>query len=221
MISFLKKFHTKKIKARKGFLLVEMMVSLTIFAFVSVATTAALLSIIDANAKAQSLRSVMDNLTVAVENMSRLMRIGTHYGCIVGVTGQEGSLTFDERFEPADCIEGAVGVSFLPQDGDPTDPSERVNFYYKTDPAEGTGSIYRYQNGVETQYTAPEVDITNLNFYVLAIDEDNAAADGQSRILISINGLAGSITRNQSSFVIQTSVSQRKPDCVDIDSCNP
>src|SRR3954464_1872979 len=67
---------------KTGYMLIEIMVSLSIFTLIAVSTTAALLAIIDANSKSQSLRSVIDNLNVAVENMARTIRIGTDYRCV-------------------------------------------------------------------------------------------------------------------------------------------
>lgn len=67
--------HNKK----KGFSLIEILVALSIFALVTTATTTALLAVIEANAKTRTLRSAIDNMTVTVESMSRVLKLGQNY----------------------------------------------------------------------------------------------------------------------------------------------
>jgi prepilin-type N-terminal cleavage/methylation domain-containing protein len=64
-----------------GFTLVEMIVSLAIFAVVAVVALGALIKIIDANNKAQTLQSAMTNVSFGLETMSRELRVGTEYDC--------------------------------------------------------------------------------------------------------------------------------------------
>ncbi len=181
-----------KTQKQKGYFLVEIMVSLSIFTLVAVSTTGALLALIDANLKAQGLKSVMDNLNVAVENMSRVIRVGTNYSCSVQSSG--------------DC-DPAVGVSFSSAEN--ANPLTRdVTYYLKTDPTSGKGAIYRTLNGVDMPMTAPEVNITGLRFRLFG----TGTADGQPRVFISVSGSAGLTVSAQSRFVLQTTISQRLPD---------
>jgi type II secretory pathway pseudopilin PulG len=183
---------------KKGYFLVEIMVSLAIFTLITVSTVGALLALIDANIKSQGLKSVMDNLNVAVENMSRGIRLGSSYTCD-GTTGQPISL----------CNGSPAGISFIPQDASaascPSDPTNRTFYYLR-----GT-TIYRWRCLIETALTAPEVNVTGLQFYLYGAGSN----DGQPRVFISINGKAGlaAITSAQTLFSVQTSVSQRQPDC--------
>lgn len=64
---------------KKGFTLIEIMVSMSIFIIVMVVATGAVLSAVDANRKAQALGSVMNNLNVALESMVRDVRTGSLY----------------------------------------------------------------------------------------------------------------------------------------------
>lgn len=70
----------------KGFSLVEILVALSIFALIATATTTALLAVIDANARTRTLRSAIDNMTIAMESMSRTIRLGTGYSSGSGST---------------------------------------------------------------------------------------------------------------------------------------
>ena len=74
-----KKFHTYK--KEEGFSLIELMVSLTLFAIVMVVSTGTLITLIDANAKAQALNSAMTNLSFALDSITREIRMGYHYSC--------------------------------------------------------------------------------------------------------------------------------------------
>jgi prepilin-type N-terminal cleavage/methylation domain-containing protein len=78
---FLKNNRHSNVRSRAGFTLVEMMVSLAIFAVVAVVAIGALVKIIDANNKAQTLQAAMTNLSFALDTMSREMRVGTTYNC--------------------------------------------------------------------------------------------------------------------------------------------
>ncbi len=197
-----------------GYMLVEIMVSLMIFTMVAVASATALLSIVDANSKAQALKAVMDNLSVAVENISRTVRIGTDIKCLPVSAG--GSLGTEAQ-DITTCREGTKGISFLPQDA--SDTTDRLQYYFKeTIDAEGKtkGAIYRNRNSQEVALTAPEVIINNVTFYVLASGtttvQSTVSSDiqGQARVFVNINGKAGATAFSATPFNIQTTVSQRE-----------
>ncbi len=65
----------------KGFTLIEMVVSLGIFSVVAVIALGALVKIISANRKAQSLQSSLTNLNFAVESITRELRVGRAFHC--------------------------------------------------------------------------------------------------------------------------------------------
>lgn len=69
----------------RGFTLVEMIVSLALFSVVAVIAIGALLKVIDANNKAQSIQSSVTNLNFALESMSRDLRTGTSIQCLSSV----------------------------------------------------------------------------------------------------------------------------------------
>jgi type II secretory pathway pseudopilin PulG len=58
-----------------------MIVSLDIFSIVAVVALGALMKIVNANKKAQSLMSAMTNINFALESMSREMRVGSNFYC--------------------------------------------------------------------------------------------------------------------------------------------
>ena len=76
-----KKSTMFRYQRQKGFTLIEMIVSLGIFSIVAVVALGALIKIISANKKAQTLQSAMTNQNYALESMSREMRMGTNFIC--------------------------------------------------------------------------------------------------------------------------------------------
>lgn len=87
MISFCKK-HISYFRQShsRAFTLVEMIVSLGIFAVVAVVALGALARIITANQKAQTLEAAMTNLNFGLDAMSRELRVGTDYECLSDVS---------------------------------------------------------------------------------------------------------------------------------------
>lgn len=180
----------RNLQPKKGFTLVEMLVSISVFMVVMLVAAGSLLSIIDANNKAQSLKSAINNLNFALESMQKNIRVGTNY------SGASCS--------PADtCI---IFDSYKDLNGDGNMNNDTVIYKYN----DTEESIGRCENisGVTcnlssnfTRLTAPEVKITDMKFYV-----DNSF---QPRVLITVSGKAGSKARTQTDFNLQTTVSQR------------
>src|SRR3989344_4857691 len=71
------------LKNSRAFTLVEMIVALGIFSIVAVVALGALVKIISANKKAQTLQASITNLSFALDSMSRELRVGTKYHCDV------------------------------------------------------------------------------------------------------------------------------------------
>ncbi len=175
----------KKLKIYNGFTLIEMIVAVSIFTIVVFISIGALLSISDANRKANILRSVMDNLNFAMENMARSVRTGNGYLCN-GV---------------GNCSGGKDNFTFTNQEGKPVTYS-----FYETN---GKGTIEISKNGGNNlRITSPEVDIDKLTFYVSGVGTDGK----QPKVTITIIGTAGIKDKFKTSFSIQTTVSQRVVD---------
>src|SRR3990167_9012172 len=68
-------------KMKKGFTLIELMVAISIFIVVMTISMGSILNVFDANRKSRSLKTVLNNLNLAVESMSKEMRFGKNYHC--------------------------------------------------------------------------------------------------------------------------------------------
>ncbi|MSR87888.1 MAG: type II secretion system protein [Candidatus Zambryskibacteria bacterium] len=167
----------------KGFTLVEIMTAISIFAIIMTISLGSILGIFDASRKARSLKSVMNNLNLVIESMSKEMRYGRNYHC------GSGTVT-----TPQNCPSGDSLMSFLSSDG------AQVTYTLS-----GTSIQKQVGSGAFLPVTAPEVIIDGLTFYTLGAGTNNTL---QPKVNISIKGHAGS-DKNRSDFVLQTLVSQR------------
>ena len=93
-----------KTNTRRGFTLIEIIVSLMIFSIVVLVALSALVKIIDANKKAQTLQDSVINLSFTLESMSREMRSGSDYYCQEGLNATIGTLTSTNI--AAQCVNG-------------------------------------------------------------------------------------------------------------------
>ena len=194
----------KKISKRQGFTLIEMMVSLGIFIIVLSISVGALLSMVSSNRKTQSLRSAMDNLNLAMEEMSRNITQGRKYHC--GETSTiDPNIIKDER----SCPSGPSGVDhFLAiedHNGDLSNIGDQLVYRM---------NLGRLEKSVDSgnnfkAVTAPSINIDHLMFYVFG---NTIGDDEVPRVIITIGGTAGDNEGAQSSFNIQTMVTQRVPE---------
>jgi len=174
-----------------GFSLIELMVSVALFAVVMTLSVGTLLTLIDANRKAQSLKSVINNLNFGVDSITRNLRTGDTFYCDDDVsTMPEGT---------QECPDGATGITFT------ADTGALVGYQYTESTIER-----RIVDGEDDSgwisLTAPEVVIDDMLFYVSGAAEDD---DVQPTVTLSIRGTAGVNTEVDSSFNVQTTVAQR------------
>lgn len=166
---------------KRGFTLVEMIVAVFIFSIVMLIAVGALVSIIEANRKAQNVKSVMNNLNFALDSMTRAIRVGGTYDC-------GGSCASD----------GTEEFTFISTDG------EEIRYRYNTIDQSIERSI---DVGLSYQaLTAPEVNVEFLKFYVTG---ENPTDNEQPRVLIVVKGVVGPDDRTRTEFSLETLVTQR------------
>lgn len=179
----------KNFSKENGFTLIEIMTSVAVFAVVMTISMGSILSVLNANRKSESLKTVMDNLNLSVESMSREMRFGNKYHC--GLSG--------DFLVPQNCSSGDTAVAFVANDG--------TKIVYRQN---GTTIEKSTDEGLSyVPVTAPEITIVDLKFYVLGA---SSADHLQPKVLIKIKGSAGTKESDKTDFTVETLVSQRSLD---------
>jgi type II secretory pathway pseudopilin PulG len=188
---------------KNGYTLIETMIAVSLFIIIVMAGMGALLNANLLHGKSQNMRSIMDNLSFVMDDMSRNLRTGTNYYCITGSsipTGVDNTQS---------CANGG-GISFRASDG-----SQWVYYVSANPNIPGSFSISRIINGITVQLTPDEVAInsTASGFSVLGAEPPNKnppPLGDQQQPFVAIR-LVGTMTYKNvvTPFSLQTSVSQR------------
>ena len=188
---------------QRGFSLIEMIVSIGLFAIIMLVAVGALLSLVDANRKARALESVMNNLNITLDSMVRAMRMGSVYNC--------GSSAIPDENLGGNCINGNTSFSFAPYGSDIAAQEDRRVYTYV--PASGSqgGTLYKSEDGGSTSYavTAPEVSIEEMKFYAVGTKRRDV---NQPKVVIVVKGTAGASLKTRTTFYIQATAVQRSLD---------
>jgi prepilin-type N-terminal cleavage/methylation domain-containing protein len=190
----------KKInKYQKGFTLIEMMISMTIFSVIVVVGLEAVLSSVDQHTRSQDMRSVMDNLNFSLEDMSRNIRLGTNFHCM-----NPGESSVSGTPVPQDCSGGSNQIVFTGVTG--------PNITYTiSPPSSGVVQVTKQIGAGSIQvFTLPEV---TLDYYKSGFVVVGAPVGDGLQPVVNI-GLSGKVTYKgtDSSFSIQTTVASRPLD---------
>lgn len=210
----------------KGFTLVEMLVVLGLFSFIMTLATGALYSTQAVNVRLQDTQSVLDNVNLSMETMSRDIRYGSNFHCAEALGESNILLRKSCSYKNIGTNHGGKFLFFKPFDA--ASSSDRVAYYASTT---NKGNvilkdeyIVNALGDVSTttyQITTSNIKIKSLVFYVtgantlLGNDDVNDISDySQPFITITVSGETIPIKQNASStkFIIQSSVSSRNLD---------
>ena len=123
-------------KSGKGYTLIELIIAVGLFALIMTLASGAYLVMIGINRQTQAIATGIDNLSFALETMTRTIRTGTNYSCGGG----------------GDC---SGGSSFSVRNESLVVTSYRLS----------GGAITQTQNAVEVPLTDPLVTVSSLLFY--------------------------------------------------------
>ena len=188
------------IKIQEGFSLVEMLVAVGIFMSIMTLAVSALISIVGANKKAQLIKSTMDSITFAVEDISRDMRTGTNYSC-----STDGGAHY-----VGDCTMGGTAVQYKNNVG----KQITYTFNGSSDPLKGILTRTDGSTGNTTDLISQgsNVNITNMEFYVIGANcqfGGSCTPKTQPRVIITISGRISVKGSTDTEFNLQTNISQR------------
>ncbi len=177
---------------QSGFTLIEMIVSVALFGIVMLVSVTALVALVDANRKAQALQSVINNLNIAIDGMSRAVREGSNYRC--------GSAS------GGDCTSGGTVLYFEQHDGSTSNPNDDWVYQFRN------GRIYKSTDGTtnpssQVAITAGEVTIEDVTFFVFGSSRSDAV---QPKVMMVLKGSAGTTKANvKTTFHVQSTAVQR------------
>ncbi len=198
------KKEKRKFEDIQGFTLVEVLVALSLFTVVVTMAVGTLLVLIDANTRQQYVQSVVTNISFALDSMTRDIRTGYHYYCINGL-GDNAQATGENT---RDCPAGGDSL-VITESGDSLTRgkgSNRIAYRYNA----GDKSIERRlgTTGVWQRLTAPEVKINTLDFIITGTDT-LPSDESSPTVTIFIEGKAGETSEIDTSFQMQTTVTQQ------------
>lgn len=212
-------------REQSGFTLVEMIVSLAIFALVVTVSVGALLVLVGTNQRLQGEQSVMTNLSFALDSMSREIRTGTFYYCVSSASASSLSSPFnpasnlDTVFAQSvlDCSNGNNtnaryhGMAFVEGGDSITGSGSRILYFYDGD----TDMVYRRVGGGPAQaIISPEVHIIDFEFFVTGsenLQSSGAAATRQPTVTLYIRASENADGTGKQ-FEVQSTVTQRTLD---------
>jgi prepilin-type N-terminal cleavage/methylation domain-containing protein len=193
-------------KTKSGFTLIELMVAMSIFMIIMLTAIGSLVMTSNYAKRAKALQTAMDNVSFAMENISRNIRLGSNYYC---TQSSAGALSRSSYLIVADCDISSPGTAiiFTPSIIDNTMGTipPDVGFQLSFADANGKKSVQKVEGSKVTDLTAPQVNVTDLTFTVRGSDLVDYI---QPSVYITMKGIVN-IGEDQISFAIQTLASQR------------
>ncbi len=199
----------KKNNEQNGYTIIETMIAVSLFIIIVTAGMGSLLNANLLHEKALGMRSIIDNLSFIMEDMSRNLRTGYNFHCISTADFSLSTLSTPKSGQ------SCWGISFESANGSVPDQSDQWVYFIRD-----TGKIFKATNA---PYTDPDSD-SSSGFTQLTPDEiyidpvasgfsvlgaESSPGDSQQPF-VTIR-LVGKITfKNVTTpFSLQTSVSQR------------
>lgn len=193
-----------KLKTVAGFTLIEMLVSVALFSVVMLISVGSLIAMAEATRKAETIKSVLNNLNFALDSMSRVTRTGYSYHCTDAPGNTYGAM--GDPSNPQNC--GTYGSSYLALEasqGNPNSSADQVIFRLNNGRVEGSDD----SGATFLPLTAPEVVIQSLRFYVTGAP----TGDGlQPRAVVTLSGYIQVTPTTQTALQLQTTLTQRLHD---------
>lgn len=169
----------------RGYTLVELIVAVGLFALVMLLASGAYIMMIGLNRQVQAIATGIDNLSFALETMTRDIRTGTAYKCN-GIA--------------ADCPLGADNFSFVNDSG--------VAVSYSLNPVDHT--LKKTIGPVSTALTDPSVTINSLKFIAFGSVPGDVT---QPRVTIIVSGtVSAGAAKPAQPFTVETGATMRGSD---------
>jgi type II secretory pathway pseudopilin PulG len=184
---------------QQAFTLIELMVATSIFIVVMLIALGSFVVASDSARKSHALAATMDNVSFAMEDMTRSIRVGKDYTCV-----SSGSISLGFSLVNNDCSLGGTGGGAIVF----TSANHATGSHDMAFQLAGTGP-YTLQQCTIAQgcinITSPEVNIETLKFFV-----DGSSVNDAKQPLVYITMKGTVLVKGQAnSFSVQTIASQR------------
>jgi type II secretory pathway pseudopilin PulG len=183
--------NVQAMQSRKGFLLIELIVSIGLFLIVALMTSGAIASLLSASRYSKAEEVLASNLELIIEDISRNARTGTLYNCMSGSNPPSNPGVMD-------CSNGGNVFSFRTTNGIWTS-------YYLLN-----GKLMK-RSGTSTALSLTSAPITIRSFNVRVIGSD-LTDNLQPVASLSIEGSIQIRPSQEKRMNFQTSVTQRRLD---------
>lgn len=166
----------------RGYTLIELIVAMGLFAFVMMLSSGAYLLMIGLNRQAQGIATGINNLSFAIETMTRDIRTGRNYSC--------GGL--------GDCSLGGNSFTFTPSNG-----GAAVTYSL------ASSVIQKTVGSTVSTLTDPTVNVSSLTFYAAGTTKGDAE---QAHVTMIVSGTVLYGAGKSEAFTIETGATMRGSD---------
>ena len=189
----------KRKSLQKGFSLIEIMVSISIFAIIMVSGVGALLTITRSYQASRETSTLSNSIHFAFDSLVRDIRIGDSF-----YAGSHDASSFPDEYRSNDGTSTVLNLMGTEQRG-------HLRYTFSTEDTESILKRYQAVDGEDpTNYSMltgfGNLDVTNTLFRVVGSDPSDGV---QPSVFIYLRGVN---ENDGSDFIIQTFVSQRKFD---------
>ena len=195
-----KKYTLRAQKDARGFTLIELMVSLSVFSVVMVVSIGTLLIMIDSNAKAQALYSSSVNLSFALDSMTRELRTGYKYHCSTATSSDASPLPTGT----ADCDTVGTPDVYIAF----TRERDGVRMGYRFN---GASLEQKKDSGSWSKITSDDVIITAFEMYVANTVTVDAGGDGEQPVIdLKVKGYVNNGLEESTDFNMHSHIIERR-----------
>ena len=200
-----------------GFTLIEMIVSLALFATVSTVAVGSLLVLIDNNRELRGEQSLITNISFALDMMARDIRTGFDYHCATPDNQNQlnNNILNVDNLTPQSCPNGASStgdpnrrhvLSFVEGSSRVAEDDVRMAYYFQPEADVGTGTIMRHRGNGDADTAqsiiSESINITDADFIVTGAERQ----DGNQPTVTIVLEVE---TDDGAEFTVQTTVTQR------------
>jgi prepilin-type N-terminal cleavage/methylation domain-containing protein len=195
-----------KLHKNRGFTIIETMIAIAIFLIVVSVGMGALLNANLVHNKSQNMRSIMDNLSFVMDDMSRNLRTGYNYHC-----GDFANIEVPQSCPPGGNILGYI-IFFETPTGIVGNSSDQWGYRIASTDGGKTFNISKTVDGGSSwvQLNSSDINLSPISGFTVIGAESPAMNGNQQQPFVTIR-LVGTINYQNIStpFDLQTSVSQR------------